>query len=91
MRIRLLLLQELAAQDSGSWTLTMLVRAIGLRGYRKSEDYLLNQLRWLETEAVAVRLVAAGGETIATLRSAGRKHVERSRLIAGVDKPDDED
>lgn len=91
-RIRLLLLQELAEQETGSWTLSMLRRAISLRGYAKTPDYLLNQLRWLESEALAVKLVAAGdAEHVVKLRSAGRAHVEKVKMLAGVHKPDDEE
>lgn len=89
-RIRFLLLSELAAQDSGSWTLSMLRRAMLVKGYPKTPEYLLNQLRWLETEALAVRLVTAGDETVVKIRAAGRQHVDRVKLLVGVDKPDDE-
>lgn len=89
-RIRFLLLVELAGQESGSWTLSMLRRAIMVRGYPKTPEYLLNQLRWLEAEALAVRLLPAGEETVVRLRRAGRQHVDRVKLLVGVDKPDDE-
>lgn len=91
-RIRLHLLQELASQESGSWTLSMLRRAIMVRGYPKTPEYLLNQLRWLQTEALAVRLLPTpGDEVVAKLRVAGRQHVEKVKLLAGVHAPADED
>lgn len=89
-RIRYLLLKELAAQETASWTLTMLVRAIKVAGYPKSPEYLLNQLRWLEREVMAVKLVPAGAEYAVQLRSAGRRHVDRVQPLVGVDLPDED-
>tara|TARA_R110002020_G_scaffold10801_22_gene41081 strand:+ start:7566 stop:7871 length:306 start_codon:yes stop_codon:yes gene_type:complete len=89
-RIRYLLLLELSHQPSGSWTLSMLTKAMRARGYQKLPDFLLNQLQWLESECLAVRLVPANDETVVKLRGAGRHHVDGTLLLHGVDRPDDE-
>jgi len=89
-RIRLLILQAIALQASGSWTLTMLQKHLQASGYDKTRDYVSNQLYWLEREALAVKIIAAGTELVVTIRTAGRGHVERRDYLAGVDKPDDE-
>jgi len=82
-RIRLRLLQALAEQPGGSWTLSMLMRHLTLLGYRKSETFVLNQLKWLEGEVLAVRLV---DDTIATILIAGRQHLDGSKILSGVDE-----
>lgn len=91
-RIRLRLLQALAEQAvrPASLTASMLVRHLSTKGYRKSEDYVLIQLNWLASQALAVRLVPAGEETVAVLLKAGRDHVDGVSLIPGVDAPEDE-
>lgn len=89
-RIRLLILIELVAQPGGSWTLSMLERAIRHRGYRKSADYLLTQLRWLDAEVLAVRLMPAESETVVVVRSSGRRHVAGELVLPGIDTPSDE-
>ncbi len=89
-RIRRLILEALAAQDSGSWTGEMIELHLKTLGYYKSPDYLRVQFEWLSRDALAVKVVPVGGDVAVKLRAAGRRHVEGVALIPGVHAPADE-
>jgi DNA-binding HxlR family transcriptional regulator len=87
---RLLVLKELAKQTDGRSNDVVLGRVLDAFGYRRSRDWLRTQLRRLE-ELGAVRIDAVDTVMVATLRKAGRDHVERRAVIEGVSRPADED
>ncbi|MGK9040756.1 hypothetical protein KXS05_10330 [Rhizobium sp. SA279] len=90
--IRLIILKDLADESFGGTTNTYLIqKSLERFSYRKSRDYIANQLLWLESEAGAVRTQVAGTETSAILTKAGRDHVEGRRCLAGVQRPGDPD
>ena len=87
---RLILLRELAQQTDGRSNELVLERVLDVHGIRRSREWVRTQLRRLaELEAVAIAEV--GALLVATLRRAGRDHVERRFLIEGVARPADED
>ncbi len=88
--IRLIILKDLADPKSGNSTNTFLVqKSLERFSYRKSRDYIRNQLLWLESEAGAVITRTEGTETSAVLARAGRDHVEGRNYLAGVQRPGD--
>nr|WP_298095903.1 hypothetical protein [uncultured Shinella sp.] len=88
--IRLIILKDLADPKLGGTTNTFLIQK-SLEGfsYRKSRDYIRNQLLWLEREAGAVRTRDEGTETSAEITRRGRDHVERRTVLAGIQLPGD--
>ncbi|HEX8485713.1 hypothetical protein [Sphingomonas sp.] len=87
---RLMILRWLANQVDGRASDVVLARVIDAYGVRRSRDWLRTQMRALaELEAVKVEMVDT--VMIATLRKAGRDHVERRGVIEGVSRPADED
>lgn len=89
--IRLIILRALAAEDNASMHEGRLQYELERFGYNKTRDFIRNQLLWLETEVNAVTTRIAGTVMIATLRKAGREHVDRSRSLPGVKRPSDVD
>lgn len=87
---RLIILRELALQVDGRSNDLVLDRVLDAHGVRRSRDWLRTQLRAL-AELEAVKLSEAGSLLVATLRRAGRDHVERRAVIEGVARPADED
>lgn len=87
---RLMILRELGRQSDGRSNDMVLDRVLSTFGVRRSRDWLRTQLRRLaELDAVAVE--TAGTLVVASLRRAGRDHIERRALIEGVAAPADED
>jgi len=90
--IRLIILKDLADPKLGGSTNTFLIqKSLERFSYRKSRDYIRNQLLWLESEAGAVRTRTEGTETSAEITRRGRDHVERRSVIAGIQLPGDPD
>ena len=88
--IRLIILKDLADPKSGGTTNTFLIQmSLERFSYRKSRDYIRNQLLWLESEVGAVRTRTEGTETSAEITRRGRDHVERRTVLAGVQTPGD--
>lgn len=87
---RLIILRELAAQTDGRSSDLVLARVLDAFGVRRSRDWLRTQLRGL-AELEAVRLEEIGTVMVASLRRAGRDHVERRGVIEGVSRPAEED
>lgn len=87
--VRLIILKALSEEDNASLNDSLLDRELERFGYRKTRDYLRNQLRWLDSEVGAVKVTNAGSAVIATLTSAGRDHVERRRFLIGIQLPGD--
>lgn len=88
--IRLIILKDLADERSGGSTNTFLIqKSLERFSYRKSRDYIRNQLLWMEGEAGAVRTNTEGTETSAILTRAGRDHVEGRHYLSGIQRPGD--
>ena len=87
---RLIILRELAAQTDGRLSDMALAPVLDAYGVRRSRDWLRTQLRRLE-ELGAVRIGEMAAVMVATLRQAGRYHVDRRGVIEGVSRPADED
>jgi hypothetical protein len=87
--VRLIILRELAVQPDYRLNETLLSRVLETFGHRKSQDYLRDQLRWLE-EMGAATLTEAGTVRIAELTRRGRDHVERRVVIEGIARPSPE-
>lgn len=89
--VRLIILKELAGQDDATLNVFILGKVLETFSYKKTPDYIRNQLLWLEKQAGAVRTAVAGTEMTATLTKAGRWHVERRHLLSGIQNPSDID
>lgn len=92
---RLVILAELAQQRDATLNSRNLARAIEAVVPRRPAEWVEAQIGWLETMG-AVRttrsdLAGIGPVIIATLRNAGRNHVERRAFLPGVSRPADED
>lgn len=86
---RLIILRELAAQTDGRLNDVVLARLLDAMGVKRSRDWLRTQLRRL-AELEAIRLDEVATVYVATLRQAGRDHVERRALLEGVSRPGEE-
>jgi hypothetical protein len=84
---RLVILRALAGEANVSLNDALLLAELERFGILKSKDYLRIQLAWLESEAGAVKLREAGTAIIATLLQPGLDHVERRRVLDGVQRP----
>ena len=89
--IRLIILKELAAQDDATLNAFILGKVLESFSYKRTPDFIRNQLLWLEKQAGAVRTSNVGSEMVATLTKAGRWHVERRHLLSGIQNPSDMD
>lgn len=87
--IRMLILLELSKQNDERLNSSMLGQMLDTWGHRRSHDFVLAQLRWLEEDARAVETVSAGARNlvVAKLRASGRDHIERRRYLPGVARP----
>ena len=90
---RLAILAELAQQRDATLNSRSITRVIEALGIKRSNEWIENQLRRLaEFDAIAVRevnLTGIGRVLVATLKRAGRDHVEQRALLAGVSNPAD--
>lgn len=86
---RLMILRELAEQTDGRSNDIMLDHVLSAFGVRRSRDWLRTQLRAL-ADLDAIRVETAGDVMVASLRQAGRDHVDRRTLIEGVARPADD-
>lgn len=89
--IRLIILKELASQDDATLNSYIIGKVLETFSYKKTPDFIRNQLLWLEKQAGAVRTQIVGSEMVATLTKAGRWHVERRHLLSGIQNPSDLD
>lgn len=85
--VRLIILKALAEQVNSSLNDALLQAVLETFGHTRTREYVRNQLAWLESEAGAVKTTIAGTATIATLAQAGLDHVERRRVLVGIDRP----
>lgn len=86
---RLIILRELARQSDARLNDVVLARVLDAMGVARSRDWLRTQLRRL-AELEAIRLDEVATVYVATLRQAGRDHVDRRVLLEGVSRPADE-
>ncbi|MER8814345.1 MULTISPECIES: hypothetical protein [unclassified Mesorhizobium] len=89
--IRLIILRALAAEDNGTMHEGRLELELKRFGYTKTRAYIRNQLTFLEKTAGAVRNIVGGSVMVATIRKAGRAHIERAQFLEGVKRPSDPD
>lgn len=90
---RLAILAELARQRDATLSSLSITRLIDALGMRRTNEWTENQLRRLEDYG-AIRLTESdlpglGRVLIATITRAGRDHVDRRALLAGVSVPAD--
>lgn len=85
--VRLIVLKALAGEVNVSLNDAMLLATLETFGHNRTKEYLRNQLAWLAREVGAVTLREAGSATIATLTQAGLDHIERRRVLEGVQRP----
>lgn len=85
--IRLIILRALADDPDETLNTHMLQKELERFVYQRSRDFIANQLKWLERETGAVRVVEAGSEVIGQLTEAGRDHLARRRTLHGVQRP----
>lgn len=84
---RLVILRALAEQTDYRLNETLIETALDSFGHRFTNDQLRNELRWLENDASAVKLVEAGSVYVATITETGLDHVNRKRVLEGVARP----
>jgi hypothetical protein len=88
---RLIILKALASTPDYTQNSTILLRILDDFGHRMASDDLVEQLEWLAgDEAAAISLKEAGSILVASLTKAGKEHVERRRIIAGIKQPNPE-
>ncbi len=88
--IRLIILKDLADPKlEGSTNTYLLQKRLECFNYKKTRDYIRNQLLWLEREVGAVQTRDEGTETSAIITRAGRDHLERRCYLVGVQHPGD--
>lgn len=90
---RLMILAELARQTDATLNALTLARVLDAGGLRRGAAWLELQLRFLnDLGAVQLRrmeLSGFGEVSVASLRTAGRDHVERRSALPGVTAPAD--
>lgn len=84
---RLTVLRALSEQNDFRLNDSVLLRVLGDFGFAKGRDYLRTQMRFLADEAGAINLVEQHGMMIAEITEAGLDHVERRRILSGVQRP----
>lgn len=85
--IRLVILRAIGEDQDETLNATVLQVELERFGYRRSRDFIANQLAWMEREAGAVTLTHAGSEVIAFLAEPGRDHLARRRALVGIQRP----
>jgi hypothetical protein len=84
---RLVLLKALSEQNDYRLNDKMLTTILKTFGFNKDRAYVRNQLKWLEDNASAVKLVDAGTAVVAELLAPGLSHLERTTVLEGVQRP----
>lgn len=87
---KLIILRELSRQMDARLNEVVLARVLDVHGVKRSQAWLRTQLGAL-AELGAIRVEAMGEVRVATLRQAGRAHVDRRALLEGVAAPADPD
>jgi hypothetical protein len=85
--VRLIILRALAEQTDYRLNDALLLRELETFGHNKTRDYLADQLRWLESQVGAVKLIAAGSAIVAEITDRGLDHVQLRDVLTGVQRP----
>lgn len=85
--VRLIILKALMDEPAGVMTDSMLEIVLEAFAVKRSREYIVTQMEWLETQAGAVKLTRSGTVTIAELTQTGENHVNRRAPITGVKLP----
>jgi hypothetical protein len=83
---RLTILKELASQTDGRLNDQLLRRTLDMYGIRRDRDWIITQLRKLESLG-AIELQEAGTILVARISPLGRDHVGERAVIEGVTRP----
>lgn len=84
---RLTILRALSDQHDFRLNDSILLSVLRDFGFSKGRDYLRTQLRFLSDEVGAIRLSEMAAVMIAEVTEAGLDHVERRRILSGVQRP----
>ncbi|MCT7668201.1 hypothetical protein, partial [Shinella kummerowiae] len=85
-RGRLIILKALAEQTNGTLDSSVLEEVMPVFAIRETRQWVHEQLEYL-AELNAVRLTRAGTVMVATLKVAGRRHLDRDEILLGVTRP----
>ncbi|MBL4785100.1 MAG: hypothetical protein JKY49_06700 [Cohaesibacteraceae bacterium] len=89
--VRLVILRALYDQTDYKLNSAMIGLVLEGFGHTCSRDYIHNQLNWLSCDTGAIVVEEISSVRIAKLTSIGRDHVERRRVLPGVERPSPED
>ncbi len=87
-RGRLVILKALGEQNNGTLDSSMIEDILPVFAIREDRQWIHEQLEHLASQN-AVKLTRAGTVMIATLKVAGRRHLDRDDFISGVSRPSD--
>lgn len=87
---RLVILKELANQADGRLNDNLLSKVLDNFGYRRSREFIRSQLRFL-ADIGALRLIESGSVMVGEIKRSGLDHVERRRVLEGVQRPSPEE
>lgn len=87
--VRLAILKAIGGQIDGTLNETLIKRALEVDGHRKNIPYIRNQMRFLERDALAIRVIEADDKLVGVLLPLGRDHLERRVRLEGVEPPED--
>ena len=86
---RLIILRQLAKQDSGRLNETILAATLDAFGHRRSREWVRTQLLKLQ-EIGVVTVSEMGSVRVACITRAGVDHVDRRSFVEGVARPSPE-
>lgn len=85
--VRLIILKALQDEPSGRMSDSMLEIVLEAFAVRRSREFIRTQMKWMETQAAAVKLTSVGTVIIAELTQAGEDHLLRRISIEGIKPP----
>tara|TARA_R110000796_G_scaffold45616_14_gene110316 strand:- start:8812 stop:9138 length:327 start_codon:yes stop_codon:yes gene_type:complete len=86
--VRLIILKALQDEPGKALTDSFIISPVFAEfSIRRDRDYLRTQLKWMETQAGAVRLTQAGTAIIVHLTERGANHLSRISEISGIKAP----
>jgi len=85
--VRLVILKALNDEPAKAMSDSLLLVVLKEFAIRRSREYLHTQLKWMETQAGAIRLTQAGTAIIAHLAERGAEHLNRDGVIIGIKAP----
>ncbi len=84
---RMIILKALADEADYRLNEVMLRGVLEAFAIKRGRDWLRIELRWLDEEAGAIRRHEVGSVIVAELTEAGLDHIERRRVLDGIQKP----